>query len=59
MANKEDIKLYCLTATSSVLLAVYSVTLVRLLKGSRFTPVIKLFVLLILYNIGFWPINGY
>ena len=53
MSNLESIKLYSLTATSSVLLLVYSVTLYRVYKGSRFKLVIKLIVLLMGYNIGF------
>ena len=53
MQKIEDIKLYSLTATSSVLLVMYSVTLFRVLKGSRFTLVIRLIVLLMFYNIGF------
>ena len=53
MMNLESLKLYFFTATSSVLLLVYSATLYKVLKGSRFKLVIKLIVLLMLYNISF------
>jgi len=53
MSKLESLKLYFFTATSSVLLVVYSVTLHKVLKGSRFKLVIKLIVLLMLYNISF------
>ena len=52
MGNSEETKLISYTATSSILLVIYSVTLYRVLKGSRFQLVIRLIVLLMLYNIG-------
>ena len=52
MSDIETIKLYSLTASSSVLIVIYSSTLYRVLKGSRFTLVIRLITLLMLYNIS-------
>ena len=52
MGNTEETKLISYTATSIILLVIYSATLYRVLKGSRFQLVIRLIVLLMLYNIG-------
>ena len=52
MANTEDIRLYSCTATASVLLVVYTLTLIRVMRGSKFKLVVKLIVLLMLYNVG-------
>ena len=52
MGDIEIVKLYSFTVTSSVLLVIYSATLYRVLKGSRFILVIRLIKLLMLYNIS-------
>ena len=52
MGNTEETKLISYTATSIILLVIYSATLYRVLTGSKFQLVIRLIVLLMLYNIG-------
>ena len=52
MGNVDEIELYTFTATSSILLVIYTATLIRVLHGSSFTFVINLIILMMLYNIG-------
>ena len=52
MISLATIKLYSFTVTSSILLVMYAATLIRVLKGSKFSFVIKMIILLMLYNIG-------
>ena len=52
MGNIDTVRLYSFTATSTILLMIYTAILIRVIKGSMFTFVIKMIVLLMLYNIG-------
>ena len=61
MVTAVQIKFYSSTATAIILLVTYSATLIRVLRGSRFQLVIRLIVILMLYNVGelahYWLLN--